>query len=81
MQVKISTPTKTVTLEDITYIRLPAASGETGILENHAPMVITLTKGEIAFKPKGNLEITGGMAFVQHNTVLITTDAELPHDL
>lgn len=81
MKVQICTPEKQLLLEDITYIRLPATSGEMGVLDNHAPMIVSLTKGEIVFHPKGRLKISGGTAFIQPKETLIMTDEEITHDV
>jgi F-type H+-transporting ATPase subunit epsilon len=81
MKVQICTPTKRVTLNDITYIHLPAKSGVMGVLDNHAPMIVTLKKGIIVFEPHGKLEIPGGTAFIQPTETTIMTDAEVPNDL
>lgn len=85
MKVHICTPLKRVTLNDITYIHLPAESGILGVLDNHAPMIVTLKAGDIVFQPKGKvtipLKISGGTAFIQPTETTIMTDAEIPNDL
>ena len=81
MKVKICTPDKQIALENITYIHLPAESGILGVLDNHAPMVVTLAKGEIIFQPKGKILISGGTAFIQPTETTVIIDAEIPHDL
>ena len=81
MKVHICTPLKKVTLDNITYIHLPAESGILGILDNHAPMIVTLKAGDIVFQPKGKLTIPGGTAFIQPTETTILTDAEIPNDL
>jgi F-type H+-transporting ATPase subunit epsilon len=81
MKVQICTPLKKVTLDNITYIHLPAQSGVMGVLDNHAPMIVTLKAGEIIFEPRGKLTISGGTAFIQPTETTIMTDAEIPNDL
>ena len=40
---------KTVTMNDIEYIILPAANGEMGILNGHAPAITIIKKGKLKF--------------------------------
>ncbi len=57
---------------------IPGASGEMGILPNHAPLLSSLSFGIITVKTKGIQEhftVAGGIAEILPNRVTILADA------
>ncbi len=50
MKIEIITPERTVNLEESNMLILPTYDGEIGILNGHAPAVVKVKKGQIAFK-------------------------------
>ena len=55
-------------------VSLPGAMGSFMVLENHASLVSTLTKGTITYEEAGkteSLEIRGGVADVDNNIVTV----------
>ncbi len=63
---------------DVDFVVLPGASGEMGILPNHAPLLSTLMMGVIKVRLGDQEEIfttTGGAVEVQPDIVTILADA------
>jgi len=50
MLVEIRTPDKLIFSKEVIMIQLPGTKGAFEILKNHAPIVSTLTKGQIKIK-------------------------------
>ncbi|MGB7340919.1 MAG: ATP synthase F1 subunit epsilon [Phototrophicaceae bacterium] len=63
--------------ENVDQINIPASEGEMGILEGHAPVLTTMSFGELVIK-KGDAEeryaIYGGVVDVRPNKVVILAD-------
>lgn len=55
MHLEIITPERTLLSQEVDIITLPGSTGEFQILDNHAPLVTTLSKGNI--KLSKNVEI------------------------
>ena len=58
-------------------VTVPTASGEAGILPNHAPLISALKPGILSYTNKGTTErlaISGGFVEVSSNKVAILTD-------
>lgn len=67
------------------YISIPAVEGEMGVLPNHAPVLTTMTYGELVVR-KGNAEerfaIYGGVVDVRPDKVVVLADlAESSYDI
>lgn len=65
---------------------VPAAKGQMGILPSHAPLLASLTSGEVAFRRSGqparHLAISGGYAEVLSEKVtLLVETAEAPEEI
>ena len=74
---RIATLERVVFDEDVVSVTLPGAAGELGILPKHMPLITPLTLGEIIARKNGeefSLAISGGMAEVQPQGVLILAD-------
>jgi F-type H+-transporting ATPase subunit epsilon len=63
---------------DVDIVVLPGASGEMGILPNHAPVLTVLQLGVILVRAKGEEQfftVAGGVAEVQPDQVTVLADA------
>ena len=50
MQLEIVTPDKSLFKGEVDYVYCPGAHGSFGILNNHAPIIATLKKGDVKVK-------------------------------
>ncbi len=75
MTLEIITPEKTVFTGEVRLVQLPGKSGSFEILENHAPMIASLKKGQIKIvevdKNVRYIDIVSGTLKVQDNKILI----------
>ena len=72
MTVEIITPEKQIFSGEATAVRLPGKAGLFEVLNNHAPIISTLTKGKIRVISESEtffFEITGGVVEVMMNKV------------
>ena len=78
MNLEIITPEKELYKGEVDSITLPGTDGEFGILRNHAPIISTLTKGEIKIidsdNKEKNFEINGGVIEMQNNEIIVLAD-------
>ncbi len=77
LNLEIVTPEKKVLSEPVDSVTVPTASGEIGILTNHAPLISSLKSGILSYT-KGNttekLVISGGFVEVSANNVSVLAD-------
>ena len=82
MRCIVVTPEKTVLTQETTYVVLPLADGEYGILPHHAPLIARLGAGELRLAcADGKLThyyVEGGFAEVLDDTVALLTMYALP---
>ena len=55
-------------------VKVPGTVGQFTVLENHAPLVSTLTPGEIVYKgseEEKSVQIRGGVVEVRDNNVVV----------
>ncbi len=74
MKLKIIAPDKTLFEGDVRMVKLPGTLGQFTVLEHHAPLVSTLTEGEIIYKigeDEQNVDVRGGVAEVRDNQVTV----------
>ena len=75
---KIVTPTEVFFEGQTVSVVVPGALGYLGILKNHAPLITTVSKGNLTFRdPDGNTQtfkVEGGFLEVLNNRVLVLTD-------
>lgn len=74
MNVEILTPDKTLFSGVADVISLPGINGSFQILENHAPLIANLGKGEVSIKASGkteSFEIKSGLVEVLKNKVVV----------
>lgn len=75
MFLEIITPEKTVYTGEIKLIRVPGSDGSFEVLSNHAPIISTLTKGDIKVvtedDKENHFEINGGVIEVRENKIIV----------
>lgn len=77
LKLEIVTPEKKVLDEPVDSVTVPTASGEIGILPNHAPLISALKSGILSYTTKGTtdkLVVSGGFVEVSTDQVSILTD-------
>ncbi len=78
MHLEIITPEGTVFSGEIKLIRVPGTKGSFEVLQNHAPLISTLEKGNIKVVEKSDKEshfdINGGVIEVRDNTIIVLGD-------
>jgi F-type H+-transporting ATPase subunit epsilon len=77
LNLEIVTPEKKVFDDMVDVVTVPTASGEVGILPNHAPLISSLKPGILSYSTKGSTEkmvIAGGFVEVNSNKVSILAD-------
>ena len=78
LKLEIVTPEKKVLDENVDSVTVPTASGEAGILPNHAPLISALKPGILSYSNKGTTErlaVSGGFVEVSSNQVSVLTDS------
>jgi F-type H+-transporting ATPase subunit epsilon len=85
LKLEIVTPERRVLDAEVDYVSLPTASGEAGILPNHAPLISALKPGIMSFTVKNvidKLAISSGFAEVNSDRVSVLVDvAETADDV
>ncbi|MCH2198319.1 MAG: ATP synthase F1 subunit epsilon [Flavobacteriales bacterium] len=74
MKVEILSPEKNIFEGEASYVGLPGTDGSFGILNNHAPLITTLAKGQVRIKTDSGeqtFEVNGGTVEVLNNKVTI----------
>lgn len=75
MKIKITKPDSTLFDGEAKLVQLPGTGGKFEILENHAPIISSLTKGTLRLMLTDNTEqtfdIRGGVVKGQNNDILI----------
>lgn len=77
LNLEIVTPEKKVLSETVDSVTVPTASGEVGILSNHAPLISSLKPGILTVNRAGQNEkmvVAGGFVEVSSNKVSVLTD-------
>lgn len=78
MQLEIVTPDEKVFEGEARHVQLPGKEGLFGILNNHAPIVATLTKGRVKVEAiDGDVqyfEIGGGVVEMNNNKVIVLAE-------
>ena len=78
MLLDILTPEKLLYEGEIKSVKLPGTNGEFEILNNHAPIISTLSKGEICVTntndDKEKFNINGGVIEMQNNKIIVLAD-------
>ena len=78
MLVEIITPDAKLFKGEVESIKLPGTNGGFEILNNHAPILSTLTSGEISIDVKTgetkSFQIQGGVIEMQNNKIIVLAD-------
>lgn len=78
MHIEIITPEKLLFAGEIKLVKLPGTLGSFEIMENHAPIISTLSKGKIKVKEtNGNIvyfEIVGGLVEASNNEIKVLVE-------
>ena len=74
MEVQIITPDKTIFSGSADLVVVPGSDGQIGILDNHAPLVSSMQKGQVKVRKGGDdqfFDIEGGVVEVLKNQVIV----------
>ena len=78
MEIEILSPTEQIFAGSVKQVNLPGTNGSFEILENHAPIISTLTQGEVRIVDsqgeKHTFAITGGVVEQSNHKVLLLVD-------
>lgn len=77
MKLEIITPEQNVFSGEVDLVTLPGKEGQFQILKDHAPLVSTLTTGDLVYEAAGKKEtivVDGGVVQVLNNKVLVLAD-------
>lgn len=81
----IVTPDRQVVKEEVEELEVPAKKGHLGILPEHAPLLATLTAGEVRYRMGQQtryLAVSGGFIEVlPDKTTLLVETAEAPNEI
>ena len=78
IRLEIVTPEKRVLDADVDSVTVPTASGEAGIMPNHAPLISVLKPGILAYSVKGvsnRLAVSSGFVEVSADKVAVLVDS------
>jgi len=79
MQLELLTPGKTVFSGEVKLVKLPGSDGSFEILKNHAPLISSLTDGELkvitAAGENLNYITHGGVIEVKNNTLIVLVES------
>jgi len=77
MILEIITPEKKAFEGEVTSVKFPGISGGFEILNNHAPIISALAKGDIIITADNKTEtlpINGGVIEMQNNKIIVLAD-------
>ena len=78
LHLEIISPEKLMFAGEIIIVQLPGTLGSFEIMENHAPIISTLTKGKIKVKETNNtityFEISGGLIEASNNEINVLVE-------
>jgi len=78
MTLDILTPEKTIFTGEISLVKVPGSNGSFEIMESHAPIISSLSKGELKINTKDEkvilYNIDGGVIEVNNNKVIILVE-------
>ena len=78
LKLEIVTPEKKVIDTEADTVTVPTASGEVGLLANHAPMISALKPGILSYSARGvteKLAVSGGFVEINNDRVSVLADA------
>ena len=78
MLLELITPEKKVFQGEVNSVQLPGTNGKFEVLNNHAPIISTLTKGNVRVIDSNNktelFEINGGVIEMQNNRIIVLAE-------
>jgi F-type H+-transporting ATPase subunit epsilon len=78
MFLEIVTPEKKVFSGEIKLIQVPGSKGQFEVLRNHAPIISTLSEGQLKIiSPEGEktfFDIQGGVIEVKNNEIIVLAE-------
>ena len=78
MILEIITPEKQLFSGEVTSVKFPGTTGEFEVQNNHAPIISTLSEGEIRVITSDNntenFDINGGVIEMQNNKIIVLVD-------
>jgi F-type H+-transporting ATPase subunit epsilon len=77
LRLEIVTPERKVLSETVDMVTIPTASGEIGVLPNHAPLISSLKPGILTYthgSVSGKLVIASGFVEINDNKVSVLAD-------
>tara|TARA_R110001592_G_scaffold307299_2_gene580815 strand:- start:343477 stop:343710 length:234 start_codon:yes stop_codon:yes gene_type:complete len=77
MHLEVITPDAKLFEGEVSSVIAPAVDGYLGILNDHAPMISTLKKGEMTIISNGkeqSIQINGGVLEVSNNVISVLAD-------
>lgn len=78
MFVEVVTPEKKVFEGEAEYAGFPGSDGSFGVLNNHAPLISSLNKGEIIIRTADGdktFHVNGGFVEVLNNKVIVLAES------
>jgi F-type H+-transporting ATPase subunit epsilon len=77
MYLEIVTPSESVFEGEVEIVTFPGSDGSFQVMNDHAPLVSTLSEGEVVYKSKSgtsSTHITGGVVEVLNNRIVVLAD-------
>ena len=77
LRLEIVTPERRVLDAEVDSVTVPTASGEAGIMPNHAPLVSVLRPGVLTYAARGaseRLAVSGGFVEVNSDKIAVLVD-------
>lgn len=74
MTLTIISPDQTIFHGEVTAVTFPGAAGSFTVLQNHAPIISTLTGGDVIYSEgqgKTSVRISGGIVEVHDNVITL----------
>lgn len=82
MVLDILTPEKSIFSGEIKLVKVPGSNGSFEVMENHAPIISSLDKGELKITPQEGADIfyqiEGGVIEVNNNKAIVLIEKVLP---
>ncbi|MBL0341884.1 MAG: ATP synthase F1 subunit epsilon [Bacteroidetes bacterium] len=78
MFLEIITPDKKIFSGEVTSVQVPGASGQFQILNNHAPIISTLSNGKVKIKTATgtqSFDVKGGVVEVLKNKIVVLAES------
>ena len=79
MQLEILTPSKNIFSGEVKLVKVPGSKGSFEILKNHAPIISTLTKGELKVETESGeilrYQTGDGTVEVKNNHIVVLAES------